>query len=529
MKSEVKKQVFMATSTCSRRCTLQREWTMLLNVGFLLCLVWHPSFVKATQSQDDDLIVNTLSGPVKGMTVQASTGKSVDAWNSIPYAKPPVGPLRFQHPQPIDPWEETLDVSNLPNSCWQMFDELFGDFLGTSMWNANTELSEDCLYLSVITPRPRPKNAAVIVWIYGGGFVSGSSALEVYDPKILVSEENIIYVTLQYRVASLGFLYLDSPDVPGNMGMLDQVMALKWIHANIGFFGGNPEKITLFGESAGAASVSMHLLSPLSRNLFSQGIMQSGSATAPWATLDKEDTLIRGLRMAQAVGCPHSRANLTATISCLRQVNASTLVKNEVAPLEILEFSFVPIIDGLFLVESPKRSLNARNFKKTKILMGSNTEEGYFFIFYYLSPIIRKEEKVYVNREDFKKAVKLLNPFANSITRHAIQFEYTDWANPDDPIRNRDAIDKMVGDYQFTCNVNEFAHRYAEMGNDVYMYYFTHRSSVHLWPSWTGVLHADEINFVFGEPLNPTKGYLPEEIELSRKMMRYWANFARTG
>jgi acetylcholinesterase len=136
-------------------------------------------------------------------------------------------------------------------------------------------------------------------------------------------------------VASLGFLYFDQPGAPGNMGMLDQVMALQWIHSNIAFFGGNPNNITLFGESAGAASVSMHLLSPLSRNLFSQAIMQSGSATAPWATVDREETIIRGLRLAEAVGCPHSRANLSATLDCLKTINASTLVNNEVRLIAI--------------------------------------------------------------------------------------------------------------------------------------------------------------------------------------------------
>ncbi|XP_046462151.1 acetylcholinesterase-like [Daphnia pulex] len=483
------------------------------------------------QQQDPSLIINTLAGRVRGMTAVAATGKQVDVWNSIPFGQPPVGELRFRHPRPMDPWDGVRDTRDMPNSCWQTMDDFFGNFAGSTMWNANTERSEDCLYLSVTVPRPRPKNAAVMVWIFGGGFVTGSSTLDVYDPKILVSEENIIYVTLQYRVASLGFLYFDQPGAPGNMGMLDQVMALQWIHSNIAFFGGNPNNITLFGESAGAASVSMHLLSPLSRNLFSQAIMQSGSATAPWATVDREETIIRGLRLAEAVGCPHSRANLSATLDCLKTINASTLVNNEVAPLGILEFSFVPIVDGAFLDESPKRSLATRNFKKCNIMMGSNTEEGYFFIFYYLYNLFPKEENVYINREQFLQSVQELNPFANSIARQAIIFEYTDWSNPDDPIRNRDALDKMVGDYHFTCNVNEFAHRYAEMGgsNNVYMYYYTHRSSTQLWPTWTGVLHADEINFVFGEPLNPTKGYLPQEVALSKKMMRYWANFARTG
>lgn len=283
-----------------------------------------------SSAPDDDLVIKTLLGRVRGMTSQASTGKQVDVWNSIPYAKPPTGQLRFRHPKPMDPWDGVLDVRKQPNSCWQTMDDFFGDFSGSTMWNANTERNEDCLYLSVTVPRPRPKNATVMVWIYGGGFVTGTSTLEVYDPKILVSEESVIYVAIQYRLASLGFLYLDGPGAPGNMGMFDQVAALQWIQSNIAFFGGNPNNITLFGESAGAASVSMHLLSPLSRNLFSQGIMQSGSATVPWGLIDKEESIQRGLKLAEAVGCPNNRANLTNTLDCLQTINASILVNNEV-------------------------------------------------------------------------------------------------------------------------------------------------------------------------------------------------------
>ena len=264
------------------------------------------------------------------MTSQSATGKQVDVWNSIPFAQPPVGELRFRHAKPMDPWGDVVrDTRALPNSCWQKIDTFFGNFTGSTMWNANTELSEDCLYLSVTVPRPRPKNAVVMVWIYGGGFVSGTSTLEVYDPKILVSEENVIFVSIQYRLASLGFLYFDQPGAPGNMGMLDQVAALQWIHSNIVFFGGNPDNITLFGESAGAASVSMHLLSPLSRNLFNRAIMQSGSATAPWTIGNKEETITRGLNLAETVGCPHNRANLGPTLDCLRTINPSVLVNNE--------------------------------------------------------------------------------------------------------------------------------------------------------------------------------------------------------
>ncbi|KAK3925052.1 Acetylcholinesterase [Frankliniella fusca] len=482
----------------------------------------------------DPLVVMTKKGRVRGVTLRAATGKEVDAWLGIPYAQKPIGPLRFRHPRPVDSWDvtghEIYNATKQPNSCVQIIDTLFGDFPGATMWNPNTPLNEDCLYVSVHAPRPRPRNAAVMVWVFGGGFYSGTSTLDVYDPSILVSEERVIVVSMQYRVASLGFLFFDTTDVPGNAGLFDQLMALQWVHDNIHAFGGNPNNITLFGESAGAVAVSIHLLSPLSRNLFSQAIMESGSPTAPWAIISREESILRGLRLAEAVGCPNpTRGNLPAVIRCLRNTSAETLVEKEWGTLGICEFPFVPVIDGSFLDEMPQKSLATRNFKKTNILMGSNTEEGYYFILYYLTELFRKEEDVYVSRDDFLMAVRELNPYVNPVARQAIVFEYTDWLNPDDSTRNRDALDKMVGDYHFTCNVNEFAHRYAETGNNVYMYYFKHRSLNNPWPSWTGVMHADEINYVFGEALNPKLKYHPLEAELSKRMMRYWANFAKTG
>ncbi|CAH0557610.1 unnamed protein product [Brassicogethes aeneus] len=486
-------------------------------------------FTRRDSTEEDPLVVQIKKGKVRGVTLTAVTGKKVDSWMGIPYAQKPIGNLRFRHPRPAEKWEGILNTTSPPNSCVQIIDTVFGDFPGATMWNPNTPLSEDCLYINVVVPKPRPVNAAVLVWVFGGGFYSGTTTLDVYDYNIMVAEENIIVVSMQYRLASLGFLYFGTSDVPGNAGMFDQIMALQWIRDNIAAFGGNPNNITLFGESAGAVSVSLHLLSPLSRNLFSQAIMQSGSATAPWAIISREESLLRGLRLAEAVGCPHQESDINAVIECLKKKDPVELVNNEWGTLGICEFPFVPIIDGAFLDEHPVRALANKNFKKTNILMGSNTEEGYYFILYYLTELFRKEENVYVNRQEFLQAVTELNPYVNQVARQAIVFEYTDWLNPDDPIANRDALDKMVGDYHFTCNVNDFAHRYAELGNNVYMYYYKYRTVANPWPSWTGVMHADEINYVFGEPLNPTKSYTAQEVDLSKRIMRYWANFAKTG
>lgn len=181
--------------------------------------------------------------------------------------------------------------------------------------------------------------------------------------RILASEENVIVVSMQYRVASIGFLYLGTPDAPGNAGLFDQNLALRWVRDNIHHFGGDPKQVTLFGESAGAVSVSLHLLSALSRDLFQRAILESGAANAPWAIITREEAVlryiytihlcclrlyamtshhninklilicvqhfIRSLRLAEAVGCPHDKNNLPQTAECLRGKDSKSLVYKE--------------------------------------------------------------------------------------------------------------------------------------------------------------------------------------------------------
>ncbi|KAK2719659.1 acetylcholinesterase-like [Artemia franciscana] len=489
-----------------------------------------------SNAQTDNLVIETTHGKVRGATKAAATGKLVDMWGSIPFAKPPVGPLRFKHPHPVEPWDDIKDVDSLPNSCWQTMDTTNGDFIGSTMWNANTDLSEDCLYLTVTVPRPRPRHAAVMVWFFGGGFSTGSSTLDVYDPRILASEENVIVISIQYRLAALGFLYMGTEDAPGNAGMFDQIMALEWIRNNIHAFGGNPNNVTLFGESAGASAIAFHILSPLSRDMFNQAILQSGTPTAPWAIISKEESLKRGKELARNVGCTDDLVDISKVIDCLRETNASRLVYEEPAQDHVVAFTFVVVVDGTLIDQHPTQMIaDSNNLKRMNLLLGSNAEEAFFFLSYFLPDMFPNNESVTLTRSQYLEAVDKVNKNLNwnrdlnLAGRQAVIFEYTNWLNQDDPKYNLDAVDKMVGDRQFVCGVNEFAQRFAEVGNSVYMYYFTHRSSIHPWPSWMGVLHADEINFVFGEPLNPEKGYNKDEVDFSKKIMRYWANFAKTG
>lgn len=607
---------------------------------------------RSTHLNADRPVVVTRKGLVRGVSQKTATGKFVDAFLGVPYAQPPLGAYRFRHPQAANPWRGELDASKQPTSCYQQNDTFFGaTFAGTQMWNPNTPLSEDCLYINIWTPfgvanitgsslsyssleqqqerqEQQVGRRPVLVWIFGGGFYSGTTSLSIYDGGVLASEEDLVVVSINYRVSALGFLYFGRPDAPGNAGLFDQLMALQWIADNIDQFGGDPKRVTIFGESAGAVSASIHLLSPLSRNLFSQAILQSGSAICPWALREPRDLIKSGLALANALNCPSNSSDLESVVQCLLEAEPFALVSQDIVATSamqlvksVINFPFVPVVDGSFLVESPQESLAKNNFKQANLLLGSNNEEGNYWLVYHVPelatcPLVAQQNsasnsvvvsssvseinetlfqttqqaqaqtktktKRLVNsrssnsqlvssiqvplsipisnlnpttltstlslnqnsescspvdapalsREQFLAALKEdINPYAsNEIARNAIAFEYIDWtAPPNDSTANYDALDKIVGDYFFMCHVNEFASNYVQASNSVFMYYFKHRSTRSSWPRWMGVLHGDEISFIFGEPLNAALNYTTPEVELSKRMMRYWANFAKFG
>ena len=187
---------------------------------------------------DERVVVQTQSGLVRGVRKRAM-GIGVDLFVGVPYAKPPVGELRFKKPVPIDPWPGVYPAVTPPNSCQQEPYDVFPGFRGEEMWNPNTNISEDCLYLNIWAPSSwrRPSagatGATVLIWIYGGGYMSGTSTLDVYDALILAATNDVIVASINYRVGAFGFLYLDTDDAPGNMGLYDQALAINWIKNNI--------------------------------------------------------------------------------------------------------------------------------------------------------------------------------------------------------------------------------------------------------------------------------------------------------
>ena len=504
-------------------------------VGFVLTLV----SITSSQASSFGHIVQTTKGKVRGLRVKVH-GKDVDMYLGIPYAKPPIGDLRFRHPIPADHWTGVLNATEKPNACWQGKDTTFGEeFAGSNMWNPNTNCSEDCLYLNVWVPSSSASDYSskhVMIWIFGGGFYSGSSALDIYDGRYIAAENDVIIVSMQYRVGPLGFLALYHSESPGNAGLFDQVMALDWVQQNIHNFGGNPHSVTLFGESAGAVSIGMHMLSPLSRGKFHRVILQSGAPHAAWAVLTETEAKNRSTILASNMGCKFVETR--DIINCLRTKNPEDFIIQEWDTIKygVVRFPFVPIVDGSFLTEEPEKSIMSQNFKKCPMLLGHNTNEANFWLIYYDQKIFDKYSEPRLSRHSFDLLIEDIfhyHPYypkpLNAIGKDAIKFMYRNWLNPDDQKMNAWQIDMAVGDFSFICPTIDFAMHAANAGNNVYYYVFEHRSSVHPWPDWMGVLHGDEINFVFGETEDRTKGYNAEEKAFGKKIMQYWTNFAKTG
>ncbi|XP_067949389.1 acetylcholinesterase-like isoform X2 [Watersipora subatra] len=459
--------------------------------------------------------------------------------------KPPVGNLRFKRPEPVGPWPGVFRATKRSNACYNVYDGVFGKFAGSDMWNPYEPQSEDCLYINAWVPNPddQATKKPIMVWIYGGGFYSGSSTLDVYDGRYLAASQNVIVISMQYRLGILGFLNLESEDAPGNMGLLDQVMGLQWTQDNADFLYGDKNNVTILGESAGSVSVSLHLISTKSRNLFNRAIMQSGTSVGDWTLMSSESSWYRlnTTIFGADVGCKERTSHVPTLMKCLRSVDAGALFNGTWAPTGLIQFSWLPSIDYYFLSEKPETSLREGRFKRCPILIGSNENEGSWFLVYefydefhrfYNQPEISFPIPYSKHVEYMDQAFKYYPQWPehlNKFGKDAITFRYTDWRNKDDSTLNLKNLDMAVSDYHFLCPTNKYAHYFVLAGLDVYYYYFRHRSSRNEWGEWMGVMHGDEVAYMFGVPIRPDSSYTDDEKALSMHMMQLWANFSKTG
>ncbi|XP_069169364.1 carboxylic ester hydrolase-like isoform X1 [Procambarus clarkii] len=356
----------------------------MLNTGrMMMWLVVVATVLAASTAEGDDgepsrqlnytragpVVVETLQGAVEGIQEISTKGRRFYAYYSIPFAKPPVKELRFKDPVKAPPWEGVLEGgSSYPPPCLQV------PFSTIATGVISLIGQEDCLYLNVFTSKPRQTEAElpVLVFIHGGAYFAGSASK--YPPHALLNED-IVLVTLQYRLGVLGFLSTEDEVMPGNLALKDQVMALQWVKANIRQFGGDPKKVTIFGESAGAAFVHFHILSPKSDGLFSRAILQSGSALCPWSLGASHREV--AFHTADTVGCADTRDSYEL-LRCLQEARAEQLV---LTLLDHFAWQFLPLllgprVDGDVIPMEPEVLARLGYHKHIDIISGITAHDG---------------------------------------------------------------------------------------------------------------------------------------------------------
>ncbi|XP_030646661.1 carboxylesterase 3 isoform X2 [Chanos chanos] len=493
--------------------------TRLHSLYLVLTLAW------ATHADVDSGPVVTLKeGKIQGQYVKVKgLDRVVEQFLGIPYAQPPVGPLRLMPPKPLEAWEGVKDGTQLPNMCIQdkAIVENVAETLGVE--HPVTEVSEDCLYLNVFAPSKQTaaEKLPVMFWIHGGGLYMGAS--NEYDGSVLAAYENIVVVVIQYRLGILGYLSTGDKHAQGNWGFLDQLAALKWVQENIESFGGDPNSVTIAGESAGAISASMLTLSPLAKGLFHRAIFQSGAATL--GAYSTKQPMVFAKMVANVTECdPDDTEQL---IKCIREKTSEEIL-NATNKQKIF---IGATVDGEFLKDLAEDILKSKDFLKVPVLVGVTNHEFGWILPMEFAP---KGWEKGMERPDILKMVQRFFPFKASGENELIVDEYLKDAKT--PEERRDAFTEILGDMFMVLPVLKVARYHRDAGVPVYLYEFQHRPSIYKdsRPSFVKADHADEVGFVFGACF--WNGYLKvkgnvteEEKQLCKTVMRYWGNFIRTG
>ncbi|XP_069860950.1 acylcarnitine hydrolase-like [Dipodomys merriami] len=487
-------------------------WLTTVVYGFLL--------LPQIQGQDSASPIRTThTGQVRGSLIHLKESNvAVHTFLGIPFAKPPVGPLRFAPPEPPEPWSGVRDATSYPAMCLQSAD-IMNMLTTVKLIIPPISISEDCLYLNIYSPASAQEGShlPVMVWIHGGALVVGMASMN--DGCRLAATEHVVVVTIQYRLGVPGFFSTGDQHATGNWGFLDQVAALRWVQQNIAHFGGNPNRVTIFGESAGGMSVSSHVLSPMSQGLFHGAIMESGVALLPDLLSSSSEPV--SSMVANLSAC--EQLDSEALVSCLR-------AKSEEEMLAITKtFKVIPaVVDGVFLPRHPMELLASADFHPVPSIIGVNTDE-YGWIIPMLWGLLDTIKGI--NRKNLpavmQNTVGLMNLPAECA--NLLMEEYM--GDTEDPQTLQAQFQDMMGDFMFVIPALQVAH-FQRSQAPVYFYEFQHPHGLFkdLKPPHVRADHAEEVDFVFGSSLYGSSPDFSEEEELlSRKMMKYWANFARNG
>jgi para-nitrobenzyl esterase len=438
--------------------------------------------------------------------VQGVTKDDITVYKGIPFAAPPVGDLRWRAPEPPVAWTGVRTADKFAPACMQV------PYVNADLGMEAVTTNEDCLYLNVWTPAKSAKERLpVMVWIYGGAFNAGGTSVSLYDGTYL-AKRGVVLVSVAYRLGAFGFLAhpqlsAEQGGHSGNYGLMDQIAGLQWVKRNIAAFGGDPSRVTIFGESAGGISVSMLSASPLAKGLFRGAISESGGNFGPERQAGNEggenmDSLVT----AEKNGTAFLAKLGAASIADGRKRSAEEVLKASPAGLS----RAWPIFDGYVLLGDQYKLYEAKRYNDTAVLIGTNSDEGAFFV-----PFAKADAYQKTIRSGYGEyADKILAAYPGASDAQALR-------------SSRD----MFRDASFAWPTWTWARLQAKTGKGkAFVYYFSHRPpypSAPQFKDW-GAAHTGEIAYVFG---NFSATMPPSEADraVSDVVSSYWVNFAKSG
>ena len=464
--------------------------------------------------------VSTEHGILEGAGSEADA--SIGVFRGIPYAQPPVGDLRWRAPQDLASWTGVRHATKFGAACWQSYsDDAF-------VWSRGEfPRSEDCLHLNIWQPKKADATAPVMVWFHGGAHTGGFAHVELFDGTEL-ARQGVVVVTVNYRLGPWGFLAHPAlaeeseHNSTGNYGLMDKIAALKWVQKNIRSFGGNPDNVTLFGQSAGSSSVCALMTSPLTSGLFHKAIGQSAACLVK----EKRDAngQQRGARLAQLalgeLGAQDSESQVTA--KQLRSIdNQSLLSAMENSPWS--EGSRI-VVDGWVLPEAPVDVFNANQQAKVPLLVGSLANEGHELL-PLNNALTESELDQYLNKTFAETAPKLKALYAEDLA-----------------ISPGMALREILTDAFMAMSMRGWAQYNHNADQPTYLYYMDYvppAYQIYLFddpnlnlpggPRSTGAYHSGDLAYVFNNVGKTGDFWLEEDFAMARAMSSYWTNFAKTG
>lgn len=497
-------------------------WSLLLCVSEISC------------DTSEELRLECEQGELEGMFLTTKGGREIRAFMSIPYAKPPVGKLRFKAPVPQKKWSGVLNATVVHDVCIQR---------NLYLKSTIIEGVEDCLYLNVYTPKKADIKAPlpVMMFLHGGGYYCGGGNFYWYGPGRLL-DRDVVLVVPNYRLGPLGFLSTGDDIFPGNNGLKDQNSALKWIRKNIAPFGGDPSKITVFGQSAGGAATHLHMMSPISRGMIKRGISHSGTGLAPWTIAPPGEAKEQAHKLAKLLKCPTTPSQ--TMLLCLQKIKAYRFIELD---KKYMEWDYDPMIPfkpvvehdhpRAFLKKRPEDIIKSGKMSKIPWMVGVTASDGAI----RAAGLLPEQHRVDQQNDDFERIIPISLLYEKNVqdvvgVTKAIKELYFGGNSKIGRETQQNFVDMYTDGWFF--NNTDFSIKLQRqfVKNNIYLYKFAYRGSASFTELFGdpfndyGACHTDELQYLFPmEAFFPGKFFSDLDKKMSEHITDLWINFASNG